>query len=594
MMMIFKPAIAIIALLLLSLSTNAYVTTIHIPAVLETQNLGNLTLVQLNVTPGTGGVQVNGPSSVDEDTISSARTAATYAASYLNLSETGYNFNYTIEDENLSVSGPSGGIALTLLAVAGLQHRQLAQDFTATGTIAADGSVGLIGGIFDKSGAAKLGGMRYILVPYAPSSSFEYMLYYISQQTRNLPIIEVANVSQAVKYAFGHPALTYLQPNLTQSYNLDIVGNTNITCASCNNSAFSILTNFTFDLVQGTELSISSNFSVARQQLLSNLDTYKQLVPEGYLYSAANLAFLDYINAFTLANADSYNASEASSLLENLSSYCSSLVPPPLTDSNYEFVIGGKLRQYWANITLDTARQLLINEQTTDDEIQSIRSAASADGWCSASDAMYTLAAEMGGSYVDVSPSLKTSAAAAISQARNYRSSIYSQTAVQAYNDGDYATALYAASYANVFGPDIPRNTSISLLYSQTLHNLTNITSGIWPTQFGAQSEFFFRQSVALNGSKAMDFALQAHNMAQLASALAADNAAISASFTATNYTAGSLQQIALQIEGLQESVTQIYWMLLLNAALLFFVLVVLLIHIISTKPRKRIRNVQK
>ena len=161
----FKPIIALLSLCIIIAAAGAYTTQMYIPAVLTNQNKGNLTLVVLNLTQGNGSLQISGPLNVSSDTIQSAQTAAMYAASMQGMNFSHFNFSYTIEDRNNSVSGPSGGLAFTLLAVAALQHRQLPSTFTATGTISPGGYVGLIGGAYDKSGAAKGDGLKFILVP---------------------------------------------------------------------------------------------------------------------------------------------------------------------------------------------------------------------------------------------------------------------------------------------------------------------------------------------------------------------------------------------------------------------------------------------
>lgn len=580
----FRPLLALLMLSMLFASAHAYVTSIHVPAVIETENVGNLTVVKLNVTPGNGTVQVTGPTSVDADTIASAQTAATYASSFLGLQEKGYNFNYTIEDRNMSVTGPSAGLAFTLLAVSALQHRQLAQNFTATGTISNNGNVGLIGGVFDKSGAAKAGNMHFILVPYSPDGTSESLFYYISQQERGLPLVEVTNVSQALPYAFGDAVPEPMSINLTDTYSVGGIGSANITCSNCSNSAFAQFVNSTFNFTTGAVNSMSDNFSSAKQQLLANIANYRELAHSGYLYTAADFSFLNYITAFTLSNEQNYTPGGASSLIDNISSYCSSLVPPPLTTQNYELVIGGELRQYWANITLSNAQQYLASEQSTDDIIQSVYTAASAMGWCNAVAELYATAPYAGGDYVQVSPSLRTAAADAINKARNYPNGIYLQSALHAYNNGDYATALYAATYATTFSQPIP-NVSIAQLYSASLQNMANSTSGTWPSQFATQSEFYFRQSLISNGTAETNYADQAYTTALLASGLASDNNAISGSFMVTAPGSGTTQQLEQQLSGIEQSISDIYTLILVNALLLFVVLVVLLFKFL---PRGR------
>ena len=86
---------------------------------------GSLVTINLTVSSGIGNVTVSGPATVGSDTLQSAQTAAQYAANYLGLDFKSYNFAYTIEDLNTDVSGPSGGAALTLLAISALSNRKL-------------------------------------------------------------------------------------------------------------------------------------------------------------------------------------------------------------------------------------------------------------------------------------------------------------------------------------------------------------------------------------------------------------------------------------------------------------------------------------
>ncbi|MGA3020657.1 MAG: S16 family serine protease [Candidatus Micrarchaeales archaeon] len=571
-------------------SASAYRTRMYVPAVLENENRGSLTLIELNVTGGNGNVYINGPSTVDPDTIISARTAAAYAASFLGLNSSHYNFNYSIEDKNASVSGPSGGLAFTLLAVAALQHRQLAQNFTATGTISGDGRIGQIGGIYDKTGAAKSVNMRYVLVPAAQDSSFESFLYYISQQTYGTPMVEVANVSQAVKYAFGSVLPQPLSPNLAQNYTIISLGDSNVTCTDCNTSIFALLVNYTFNFTDSYIKNMSNNFSSARQQLLNNLNDYRQIVNKGYLYTGADFSFLDFLSAFTLSNKNNFDTGSAALVLKNISDYCSSLMPPPMTDKNYEYVIGGEVRRLWGNITITNAENMLSTEQTTDDIIESLYTSASAIGWCKAADEQFSIASSMGGNYVQVSPSLKSRVAIAINTANNYgNSGLYIQSATQAYNSGDYATALYAATYAEVFMPPITNNATISQLYNTSISNIKNVTLGIWPSQFASQSEFYLRESMLSGGAEKKNSVDQAYTTSMLAVRLESTNKLISGSFVASNITQSGFSQQAMQeISSIESKVAEMYLLLIANALLLFAILVVLIFHLMAHKKTAR------
>src|SRR5271157_4168579 len=173
MRMAYVTKLLLIFLTLSSLAavSGAYVTQIHASAVLEGAYQGLLTVISLNVTPGNGSVGFDGSANVSPSTLASAQAAVQYASSYLAINSMLYNFTYNIENATGDVSGPSGGLAFTLLAISGVGQKRLAQNFSVTGTIQPDGTVGLIGGIYDKISAAKKGGMGYMLVPAAPDSS---------------------------------------------------------------------------------------------------------------------------------------------------------------------------------------------------------------------------------------------------------------------------------------------------------------------------------------------------------------------------------------------------------------------------------------
>lgn len=181
--------------------------TIRAPAVILFNNTGSLTTFSLTVTTGDGMVSIVGPSRVGNSTIGSAQTAAHYASSYLGLNFSNYNFTYDISAGTDNVSGPSGGAAMTLLAISALSNVRLNTNFSVTGTISPNGTIGPIGGVFDKASAVKSGGLSYFLVPEVPSSSIYEELYLLTQNRFGLPLVQVDNISEAYGYAFGKPQL---------------------------------------------------------------------------------------------------------------------------------------------------------------------------------------------------------------------------------------------------------------------------------------------------------------------------------------------------------------------------------------------------
>ncbi|VVB76711.1 Archaeal Lon protease [uncultured archaeon] len=591
-------SLAIFVLCFLTSAPWAYTTQVHAAAVLENANQGILTLISLNLTPGNGTVKVDGPAEVDSSTVLSAKEAASYAASYEGTNALAYNFTYFISSDSNKVSGPSAGLAFTLLAIAGMQQRQLPDDFSVTGTITPDGSVGLIGGVLDKVEAAKAGGSRYMIVPAAPSSSFEGLLYYLSQQTSGIPVIEVSNVSQAAQYLFGGKTLTPMRLNLSQPYDVNAIPSFIPVCTDCNVDAFNSLVNATFDFAGGAINGIGGNFADAKRELSSNLGAYERIRTKGYLYTAADFAFLDYSYGYILSHAGGINSTAAAATLDNVSAYCSSLASPNMTDANYEYVVGGRLRLLWAGITLNSSVNALISAQTTDDVAQSLYSASAAAGWCQAANEQFAIASQLGGNYVGVSPSVKTEAARLIgNESALAGGGIYAQSASEAYSSGDYATALYAAEYVNAFGRSVPfANLSAGELTASINANLANSTKGIWPAEFTGQSRFYASQALAAsNKTAALAYLYQAYTTSTLARGISSANAQLSGTFTAYNSTGTSAQQLAdirQNISGIQQSISQIYAVMLIGLVLLFVAFVAIIALVLRHEgPRKAKRG---
>ena len=560
---------ALVAVLLISTPYASFVGSAYIyaPAVLTQSNQGVLSLFYLNVTTGNGTVKISGPSSVGESTLISAQTGVAYACKYLGLNVSDYNFSYVIEDKNVSVSGPSGGLAFTLDAISALSHKPLLHDFTLTGTINPDGSVGEIGGIYDKVAAAKTHKLKFVIVPYVENGSFEDLLYYVTQQTFGIPLVEVKNASQAFAYATGLMAPHPLTYTTYTNYYVDKIPYANLSCLYCNLSSFQNLTNFTFGFVNRSIDAIPNNYSAIKSELRDAMQEYAKISNKGYLYTAADLAFLIYPQAFMLANANNASKSAAANLISNVSTYCSSLVPSQMTNSNYEYVIGGELRQELGNITASNAATILNSSETSDGVFESLYTAGEAYGWCLAASDMYSIAESIGGVPVQGSPLLKSYASKLIQNASKFGSSIYLQSAINFYNDGNYPAAIYAGTYASIFDRPMINNYTPSEYISIEKALINNSTYGIWPNQF-AKSAIFYISEYNVTGNES--YIENAYSLALLASKLSSINKLINSTFILQSNQTYSYTNISSEIE-------QIYSILILILVVLFAILIILI-----------------
>ncbi len=527
-----QPLFLLLALSLLMLGGATAATvghaSIYAPAVVLGNNTGSLTEISLLVTTGNGLVSISGPTSVNTSTLDSAVTAADYASIYLQKNESQYDFNYTIADFNSSVSGPSAGAAMTMLALASFTGQPIASNLTMTGTISSDGTIGEVGGIYDKVSAAKRSGMAFVLVPSAAGDPTELKLYQLVQDTFSLPLVQVANVSQAEQYALSgrqpveqqqiyNPYVDYRASGLIQAP---------LQCTNCDPSGFQSLVNYTLNFTSSSlsNLSRIPGFSGTAASLSLELNQSGQISSKGYQYTAADLAFLDYLDSYYFSK-HTLTPGAALHTLETVQSECSTLTPPPLTRKNYEYVVGGELRQGWATQTITSAIASYNQSNLESDQILGYLSiAGNADAWCRAAGYMYGLATTTGGTQVVQSTALKSIAESRIRLASTFGPNLYLASAVQAYNQSDYPTAIIDADYASTFynATALPNDTAA--LVATANATARNSTYGLWSTQFANEAEFYIQESALANSTTTrLGYAQQALSTSQLASALSDD-----------------------------------------------------------------------
>ncbi len=518
-------------------------SSIHAPAVILENNSGILTVISLTVTKGTGIVTISGPSEVGNSTLESAQTAAAAAANYLGINFKNYNFEYVIND-SANVSGPSAGTAMALLAISALSHRQMLQNFTVTGTISPNDTIGEIGGVYDKISAASKDGMNFALVPKVPQSSFENELYYLTQETFNIPLVQVSNLSDATKFVFNYSSARVFSNKTTYTpytnYYVNEIPNATIQCSNgCNILNFMNLVSFTFNITENEIQAVgsSSNFANLAAKLNSQLNESRALASKGYLYLGADLSFIDYINAFYFAH---HNVTKSGALetINNVSNYCNAITPPSMTNANYNYVIGGELRQEWGVYTITNVLDSYnVTAVDSDGVLDNVYAAGEANAWCSAAQQMYTIAGKIGGTNVYSTPAIEALANSSIKRASNY-GGMYLLSAESAYNAGNYPAAIIDADYAYALGSSHNMNTSALLDNASAL--ASNSTYGVWATQFSNEAMFYVKEAGLsnINATQQRSYAESAYSTALLAHMISIDTSKIYGNFTTVPTTA--------------------------------------------------------
>lgn len=499
--------------------------SIRAPALIAYNNTGIITTINLTVTRGDGYVNITGPISVGSSTLNSSKDAVNYAAKYLGINKDDYNFTYVINDRNASVSGPSAGMAMTLLAISSLTHKPLLHNFTLTGEILPNGSIGEIGGVYDKVSAAKREGLKFVLVPAVPSTSFENEIYYIIELRFNIPVIPVANISDAMGYAMeGKPISgNEVKYNFYTNYHLNKIPNASLSCIGpCYNNYFKGLTNFTLNMTSSELQTLESNPLLynATSQFSGLLNQSKELSGKGYYYAAADIAFLDYANIYTFVNSNQ-SIPEGLNTVNAVESECNSIQAPKMTNNNFLYLIGGELRQLWGEYTSQsTSEEYNATTDDSDGVIRNMYDAGVSNAWCGAASYMYNASSAIGGLNYTTNSSLSGIAYKVVENASNYPG-IYTTTAISAYKSGNYPLAIYDGAYAYAIDGNSGSNMTESEMLNSSKSISYNSTYGIWATQFANEAMFYYYEAkITDNASLSELYAVQSYHTALLANEL--------------------------------------------------------------------------
>lgn len=180
--------------------------------------------LKVEVRPGKGKVLADiGNLLFWVDTQHSLQLAKEIAANITGRNPKTFDVIYTLESNASIVGGPSAGAAFTIATIAALKNITLNNSVLITGTINEDGSIGEVGGIYEKAEAAKKAGAKILLVPQGQATeiklvpeekcikrpgfvfcetTYKRKEINISEKI-GIKVKEVSNICQALKHFFG-------------------------------------------------------------------------------------------------------------------------------------------------------------------------------------------------------------------------------------------------------------------------------------------------------------------------------------------------------------------------------------------------------
>lgn len=280
-----------------------------------TRGEGLVAELTLEIEPGEGKIWSAVSPLVGTSTQNAERTAVQVSREFFS-NVNSYDFKFTISSVASVVEGPSAGAAMTLLTVSMLTDRHIPSTVSITGTINEDGSIGPVGGVFEKTKEASETGVELFLIPRGeaiqtvrlPEGVRSVNLLEYAPATWGLTVAEVSTIDDAISLAFSDIAT--IDVNTTAAGAIPDFVPEKISVPSHLGSFKLLVTNYLKETRQVAEEARTAMSSTLLEDaevtsfLLSVLNDSEQtlsqaeiLDEQNYLYSAANFGFLARVNA---------------------------------------------------------------------------------------------------------------------------------------------------------------------------------------------------------------------------------------------------------------------------------------------------------
>lgn len=461
----------------------------YLPAVVGDQGtLVNMTIILMD---GNGDAFISVYPKIGLDTQQSLHDALDYSFSFANRSKNECDalVKVYLNSESGYLDGPSGGAALTLMSIAALENKPMRSDATITGTINEDGSIGNVGGVYEKAKIAKQSGLAYFLTP--PQGIYDRIMLR-PLKDENFTILEVENISQAESFLMDGKNITqWHRPPHIEAINSSLeqyAGERVFT-----NISYAMMDEYAKEVSKiDPNISSDENLGPYFEQIMSN---DKQLMDKGYEFTAANDAFLNYLDAKTIAN---YDNPDVGALLNETRACFQSLDVPNMTDKNYEWVSAIELREGWARQKMDdvNANAAVLKEE----RLAAYHDLMYTKGWCIIADTIAKNAPQ-GGNAIDENK-LRNLSDNYISKARlagNFSSDLarHLDNAIKLNSQGDYGGAIMDSVYVI----EMANSSAEASRMGDKLANATRIISQDKMISFWAKAYYGHGQFMLENGN---------------------------------------------------------------------------------------------
>ncbi|MBS3068199.1 hypothetical protein J4450_05825 [Candidatus Micrarchaeota archaeon] len=491
-----RAKLSIIILLIISLSFAACNGEASHPIPAVVQDGGGLVGVTIKAVPGEGEIYLSTFPNTGVATQKSVDDAVIYVASKLGKSLDDCNILVSI-DGNIAeyVDGPSAGVAFSVLTYAAIEGEHVRDDATVTGAVDRFGKVGRVGGLYEKASALSKNHIKYFLTPQ--HSLHERVILSHIQRTSDLEIIEVENVDEAIGFMVFNREV--------EKKPLTIPDRSLKNIESYDASDLDKFKEITLELIEG-ERKVVNNIKDDEREVkeikdvfLVELERQNALIEKGYLFTAANEAFLDYIDASTIVDVENPDIVDLNKKVNSINKCLNSLQTAKKTDKNFEWLIGADLRKSWATQRIGATD--VSAAQLAEEKYFIYNQLMYADAWCVISSLLVKtgLSIEQGEQIDETSwKHMAQKKLLELEKLNITNEDIldHIDSAKISFKAGNYGAAAFDATFAeSMYASDNAINSASSeLLVTSTVNRLKNEKrSSLWGKIYQSQAVFISR-----------------------------------------------------------------------------------------------------
>ncbi|NYZ77707.1 hypothetical protein H0O02_05345 [Candidatus Micrarchaeota archaeon] len=283
------------------------------------------------------------------------------------------------------VEGPSAGASIAVISYALFENLTVRNDAIVTGTLEPGGTVGAVGGLYEKARASAEHGMKYFITPF--NNVYEFITLEGVSDDYGIKILRADSIDEIIGFMVYNKTINQKSMDIFQSR---IAENMTPFDASGMGDfeavAYRMIEFENYTLAMTPHSNDTEWVNVYFNDSISDQLRYLQA---GYYFTAANDAFMNYIELSTINTVFRGDVDPVAK--KNESSSCiASLQRPEMTEGNYEWVVGSDLRSAWARDMLDSVdiRENMLLEEKYD----AYNSLMYADAWCRVAQSLDSVA----------------------------------------------------------------------------------------------------------------------------------------------------------------------------------------------------------